>query len=452
MIAHLISIGNELLIGDTVNTNASWLGQFLQDRGVQVTQFHTITDEPEQIKFTIQQALDKADLVISTGGLGPTLDDVTKKSIAELFGVGMRHEKIVEKHIKEFFHRRNLPYSKSNQAQSLIPNNAELLFNATGTAPGMLFTEQGSLLVVLPGVPHEMKHLMTTQVAPRLQDWGSLNIFETRYLKVAGIGESHLIDNWLPNIKSLLNESIDLAFLPSKGQVWLRLTGRGQSREEAISRVNSLSLEIKQRLGNLIYSDEKEDTLDRALGRILTQYGYRLATAESCTGGLMGHMLTETPGSSAYVQGGIIAYNNAIKMSQLGVDAAVIEQKGAVSAEVALQMAKGVAKRMDVECGISSTGVAGPGGGSPEKPVGTVWIGFFTPNQHFAVRAVFSNSRSLNKLQSVITGFEILRRCLLGMDELPYNLQKVYSDSLEQVDQAKKGQSHTLPSEDSMHL
>ena len=166
----------------------------------------------------------------------------------------------------------------------------------------------------------------------------------------------------------------------------------------------------------------------------------------------MGHMLTETPGSSAYVQGGIIAYNNAIKMSQLGVDACVIEQKGAVSAEVALQMAKGVAKRMGVECGISSTGVAGPGGGSPEKPVGTVWIGFFTPNQHFAVRAEFSNSRSLNKLQSVITGFEILRRCLLGMDELPYNLQKVYSDSLEQVDQAKKGQSHTLPSGDSMHL
>ena len=451
MIAHLISIGNELLIGDTVNTNASWLGQFLHDRGVQVTQIHTITDEPEQIKFTIQQALDKADLVISTGGLGPTLDDVTKKSLAELFGVGMRHEKSVEKHIKELFHRRNLPYSKSNQAQSLIPNNAELLFNATGTAPGMLFTEQDSVLVVLPGVPHEMKHIMTTQVAPRLQEWGSLNIFETRYLKVAGIGESHLIDNWLPNIKCILNESIDLAFLPSKGQVCLRLTGRGQSRKEAISRVKSLSLEIEQRLGNLIYSDEKEDTLDRALGRILIQNGYRLATAESCTGGLMGHMLTETPGSSAYMQGGVIAYNNAIKMSQLGVDASVLKQKGAVSAEVALQMAKGVAQLMGVECGISSTGVAGPGGGSPEKPVGTVWIGFFTPTQQFAVRAEFSNSRSLNKLQSVITGFEILRRCLLGIDELPYNLQRVYLDALEPVDQAKKGLSHTLPSRDSLH-
>ncbi len=451
MIAHLISIGNELLIGDTVNTNASWLGQFLHNRGVQVTQVYTITDEPEQIKLTIQQALNKADLVISTGGLGPTLDDVTKKSIAELFDVDMRHEQSVEKHIKELFRRRNLPYSKSNQAQSLIPNNAELLFNASGTAPGMLFTVQDSLLVVLPGIPHEMEHLMTTQIAPRLQDWGSLNIFETRYLKVAGIGESDLIDNWLPNIKSSLNESINLAFLPSSGQVCLRLTGRGKSREEAMIRVHNLSFEIKQRLGNLIYSDEKEDTLDCALGRILTQYGYRLATAESCTGGLMGHMLTETPGSSVYVQGGVIAYNNAIKMSQLGVDASILDQKGAVSAEVALQMAKGVAERMGVECGISSTGVAGPGGGSPEKPIGTVWMGFFTPTQHFAVRAEFSNSRSINKLKSVITAFETLRRCLLGMDELPYNLQKVYPDSLEPVDKAQKGQSHTLSSGDSLN-
>ena len=451
MIAHLISIGNELLMGDTLNTNASWLGQFLHERGVQVTQVYTITDAPEQIKSTIQQTLDKADLVISTGGLGPTLDDVTKKSIAEMFGVGMRHEPSVEEHIKDIFQRRNLPYSPSNHAQALLPENAELLFNSSGTAPGMLFKEQNSLLVVLPGVPHEMKHLMTTQVAPRLQEWGALNSLETRYLKIAGIGESHLADFWLHNIEASLNEFTDLAFLPSPGQVSLRLTGRGLSRKEAESRVDGLRLKIQQQLGDLIYSDEKEGTLDRALGQILSQLGYRLATAESCTGGLMGHLLTESPGSSAYVQGGIIAYDNAVKMNQLGVDASVLEQKGAVCPEVALKMAKGVAERLGVECGISSTGVAGPGGGSPEKPVGTVWLGFYTPAEHFAVRAEFSHSRSFNKLRSVITSFEILRRCLLGMDELPYNLQKVYPASVKRMDQAQNGSADTSTRGDLLH-
>jgi nicotinamide-nucleotide amidase len=165
----------------------------------------------------------------------------------------------------------------------------------------------------------------------------------------------------------------------------------------------------------------------------------------------MGHLLTETPGSSAYVQGGIIAYDNAVKMNQLGVEASVLEQKGAVCAEVALQMAKGVAERLCVECGISSTGVAGPGGGSPGKPVGTVWLGFYTPAEHFAVRAEFSHSRSLNKLRSVITSFEILRRCLLGMDELPYNLQKVYPASVKRMDQAQKGSADTSTRGDLLH-
>ena len=195
----------------------------------------------------------------------------------------------------------------------------------------------------------------------------------------------------------------------------------------------------------------KRGTLEGALGQILSQSGYRLATAESCTGGLMGHLLTETPGSSAYVQGGIIAYDNAVKMNELGVEARILEQKGAVSAEVALQMAKGVAERMGVDCGISSTGVAGPGGGSPDKPVGTVWLGFYTPAEHFAVRAEFSHSRSLNKKRSVITSFEILRRCLLNIEELPYNLQKVYPASSATMNQAQKGAADTSIIGDSLH-
>ena len=315
----------------------------------------------------------------------------------------------------------------------------------------MLFKEQNSLLVVLPGVPHEMKHLITTQVAPRLQEWGGLNVLETRYLKVAGIGESHLADYWLRDIEASLNEYTDLAFLPSTGQVRLRLTARGKSRDEARSRVEELCSKIQYQLGNLIYSNEKEGTLEGALGQILSQSGYRLATAESCTGGLMGHLLTETPGSSAYVQGGIIAYDNAVKMNELGVEARILEQKGAVSAEVALQMAKGVAERLGVDCGISSTGVAGPGGGSLDKPVGTVWLGFYTPAEHFAVRAEFSHSRSINKKRSVITSFEILRRCLLNIEELPYNLQKVYPASSATMNQTQKVAVDTSIRRDSLH-
>lgn len=425
MKAQLISIGNELLMGDTVNTNASWLGQFLHERGIQVDKITTITDRKEAISQAMEEAMGSADMVISTGGLGPTLDDITKKCLAEYFEVGFVHVPEVETHIKSIFKRRNLEYSESNQAQAYIPENAELLFNAAGTAPGMLFREQNTWLIVLPGVPHEMKHIMTQVVAPMLQDLGALDVLETRYLKIAGVGESHLADYWLHDLSQHLKNGLDIAFLPSTGQVSLRITARAHERQQAIQDVEALAEMIRDRLGKLVYSEDKEESLASALGRILQAEKYTIATAESCTGGLMGHLLTETPGSSAYVKGGVISYDNQVKVDHLGVLSSDLETYGAVSAPVALAMAKGVAQRLGTEVGISATGIAGPDGGSVEKPVGTVWLGFFTPSEHFAVRAEFSHNRSLNKLRSAITAFEIARRNLLGMENLPYDLKKI---------------------------
>lgn len=430
MKAQLISIGNELLMGDTVNTNASWLGQFLHERGIQVDKITTITDQKEAISQAMEEAMGSADMVISTGGLGPTLDDITKKCLAEYFEVGFVHVPEVEAHIKSIFKRRNLEYSESNQAQAYIPENAELLFNAAGTAPGMLFREQNTWLIVLPGVPHEMKHIMTQVVAPMLQDLGALDVLETRYLKIAGVGESHLADYWLHDLSQHLKNGLDIAFLPSTGQVSLRITARANERQQAVQDVVSLAEMIRNRLGDLVYTEEKEESLASALGRILETEKYTIATAESCTGGLMGHLLTETPGSSAYVKGGIISYDNQVKVHQLGVMPSDLETHGAVSATVALAMAKGVAQRLGAEVGISATGIAGPDGGSVEKPVGTVWLGFFTPSEHFAVRAEFSHNRSLNKLRSAITAFEIARRNLLGMENLPYDLKKITPESM----------------------
>ncbi len=430
MKAQLISIGNELLMGDTVNTNASWLGQFLYERGIQVQKIQTVTDDKQAITQALVDAMDSAELIISTGGLGPTLDDITKKCLAEYFKVGLVHVPEVEAHIKAIFKRRNLEYSNSNQAQTYIPENATLLFNAAGTAPGMLFQEKNTWLIVLPGVPHEMKHIMSEVVAPKLHNLGALDVLETRYLKIAGVGESHLADFWLSDLSNYLTDGLDIAFLPSTGQVSLRLTARAHEKEEAVQAVESYASLIKERLGGLIYSEDKEESLAAALGRVLQTEKYSIATAESCTGGLMGHLLTETPGSSAYYEGGVISYDNQVKIDHLGVLPADLASHGAVSAPVALAMAKGVAERLGTDIGISATGIAGPDGGSLEKPVGMVWLGFFTPSEHFAVRADFSHNRSLNKVRSAITAFEIARRTLLGMDSVPYELKKITPDML----------------------
>ena len=428
MKAQLISIGNELLIGDTINTNAAWMGQFLNDFGIEVIRVHTISDDHDLIKSTVLKSLEESDLVITTGGLGPTHDDITKTTIAELFEVDLIQDDEVLKYVKELFKSRNIPFSESNTWQAMVPENCEVLFNKAGTAPGMWFHENDCYLAVLPGVPYEMKYLMTRRVSSKLREQSNgIGYIHTEYLKTAGIGESTLSDYVLGDLSSYLNDHVSLAFLPSFGQVTLRITGKGATKEEAVKHSNKLIKFIREKAGTYIYGDQKDHTLSDRVGQLLVDQNKSIATAESCTGGLIANTLTDIPGSSAYVLGGIVSYANSVKQEQLGVLENDLIQFGAVSKSVALQMAKGVAKATGADIGISTTGVAGPGGGTDEKPVGTVWIGFYSKEQHFAVKALFTKDRLVNKQRTTIVALEITRRILSDIEELPYSLTKEFA-------------------------
>jgi len=432
MKAQLISIGNELLIGDTINTNAAWMGHFLNDFGIEVTRVHTISDEKGLIKSTVRKSMQESDLVITTGGLGPTHDDITKTTIAELFEVELVQNEEVLNYVKELFKSRNIPFSESNSWQAMVPGNCEILFNKAGTAPGMWFREYDCFLAVLPGVPYEMKYLMKRKVSSKLREQANgIGYIHTEYLKTAGIGESTLSDYILGDLSEFLNDHVSLAFLPSFGEVTLRITGKGSTKDEATERLSTLIEYIRKKAGKYIYGDQKEHSLSERVGKMLIDQQKTIATAESCTGGLIANTLTDISGSSAYVLGGVVSYSNSVKVNQLDVQESDLDQFGAVSKPVALQMAKGVAKLTGSNIGISTTGVAGPGGGTQEKPVGTVWIGFYSKEGkkeiHFAVKALFTKDRLVNKQRTTIVALEIVRRILSDIQELPYSLTKEFA-------------------------
>lgn len=425
MKAQVISIGNELLIGDTVNTNASWLGEFLTGMGFTVTKIYTISDELSEIKKTITQSMDEADLVICTGGLGPTHDDMTKKAVAELFGVGYKLDKQTLSYIKALFKERNIPFSSSNRSQAEVPENAEVLFNKAGTAPGMLFHE-GNYLAVLPGVPYEMKYLMKKKLASKLRKaFGETGYVYSHYIKTAGIGESTLSDNILGDLSGYFQNGISLAYLPAPGGVTLRLNASGKTEEEAKGHLKDLAEIIYRKAEAYIYGEGKEFSISEAVGELLQEKSWKIAVAESCTGGHISNAFTDVPGSSNYFEGGIISYANRVKIEQLGVSKDHLETVGAVSKEVALQMAIGVADHLDTEIGISTTGIAGPGGGTKEKPVGTVWMGFYQKGgEHFALKAMFTKDRLINKERTKMVLLETVRRVLKGIETMPYDLKK----------------------------
>ena len=424
----IISIGNELLIGDTVNTNASWLGKFLTDQGIEVIRIHTISDDLGLVRNTIGESLAEADLVITTGGLGPTHDDVTKKAVQDLFGAEMTIHKPTLGFIKKIFEKRNIPFSKSNYEQAEVPGNAEVLFNQQGTAPGLWFEENESLLAVLPGVPYEMKELATHKVKAKLDKLtgGNEQRF-SRYILTTGVGESTLSDNVIGNLDSFLNDNLAVAYLPSPQGTRIRISGYGHSEEEVNEHMKPVVDHIYERASELIVGEGKEFTLSEALGNILRERGLTLAVAESCTGGYVADSITNIAGSSDYFMGGMVTYSNRAKMDLLEVPDDVLKKSGAVSKPVALKMARSAASKFGADIGISTTGIAGPGGGTEEKPVGTVWIGYWSEKKHFAVRALFTNDRLINKERSSAVALEIVRRSVLGYEALPYDLKPQFS-------------------------
>jgi len=423
--AHIISIGNELLIGDTVNTNASWIGRFLTEKGFRVDEVLTISDDYESIIASVKWSLDHADLVITTGGLGPTHDDITKKAVAEIFNSEMIPDENVMAHIKEMFRRRGFSFSKSNREQALVPAVCEVLFNNRGTAPGMWFQKEQSFLAVLPGVPHEMKFLMEKRVSVKIFELFSKTEFRSvKYLKTAGITESSLSDEYIGKLNHYIKNNFEIAYLPNPGGVTIRITCNGNSREDSDRKIEKLEKYIYQKAGDFIYGEGRDLSLAEALGRGLTSRNLTLAVAESCTGGYLSNEITNISGCSTYMKGGITAYSNDIKILQLQVPEKDIKEYGAVSKSVALAMAHGVSERFGSDIGVSTTGIAGPGGGSPEKPVGTIWMGFRIQEKQFALKALLTKDRILNKERSSMIVLETLRRVMLNIETMPYDLKQ----------------------------
>lgn len=415
--AHIITIGNELLIGDTVNTNASWLGSKLTESGFSVYKMVSIPDDFDPITVNISQSLKKADLTIVTGGLGPTHDDITKKAVAQLFESELIENERVLNHVKGIFERRGFVFSTSNREQALVPDCCEVLFNKQGTAPGMWFEKDGHYLAVLPGVPYEMKDLMETKVAQKIEDYfPDRDQIITEYFRTAGIPESTLSDT-VGDLDEFTSNGVGVAYLPNPGGVTIRISANSEQK------LVKLRKKLQERAGSYIYGKGKQLNLAEVVGELLVNKNLTIATAESCTGGLLSNEITDIAGSSRYMLGGVVAYSNEVKKSMLGVSQDSLDQYGAVSKAVALQMAKGAAEHLGADMGVSTTGIAGPGGGTEEKPVGLVWMGFWMNGEHFALRSVFTNDRLINKQRTVMVVLESVRRRLLDIESMPYELK-----------------------------
>lgn len=413
MLAELITIGDELLIGQTINTNAAWIGEKLSQAGFRVNRTVVISDDREAILQALSESLGRASLVLITGGLGPTKDDITKKTLCEFFETDLIiHEESLRR-VEAFFQSRGLQMLDMNRHQAEVPRSCKVIPNFRGTANGMWFEKEGKVVVSLPGVPHEMQEMMERDVLQLAMAHFERPPIYHRTILTSGIGESYLAEKISAWEESLETEQIKLAYLPSPGMVKLRLSSySGASLEEVKQRIQRKEEELHAVLGDLIFGYGQE-TLAGVLGRLLVSRGQTLCVAESCTGGYLSHLITSEPGASEYFTGGVVAYTYSIKDHQLGVSGAMLASDGAVNEATALQMASGARERLQTTFAISTTGIAGPTGGTEENPVGTVWVGVAGPDGTFAHRFRFGKSRERIILMSSLAGLDLLRKEIL---------------------------------------
>lgn len=417
MQAEIITIGDELLIGQVVDTNSAWLGSTLGDDGIKVIQITSVQDHAAQIVQAVNDALSRADIVLMTGGLGPTKDDITKKTLAEMFGMKLvRNEQVYEMVGKQLA-LRGIAFTELNQGQALVPDGCTVLPNRNGTAPGMWFERDGKVLISMPGVPFEMKALVKDEVLPRLRKHFALDANVHRTIITFGLAESILADT-IASWEEALPPYLHLAYLPSALCIRLRLSAYEIDRQKAEQEIESQIGKLSKVIPHYIIGSE-DDSLESATGTLLKTRGETLATAESCTGGNIAHRFTAMPGASEYFKGGVVAYSNEVKIALLGVDPESLNRYGAVSQSIAEQMAEGVRRATGATYGISTTGIAGPTGGTPEKPVGTVWMAVATPNGVFSRRMVFGSVRSQNIERASSNCINLLRLQLLGLGDLP---------------------------------
>lgn len=407
--AEIISIGDELLIGQVINTNASWIASELNKNGINVSRITVISDDEEDIYISIKES--KADIIITTGGLGPTNDDITKDVLAKIYNSSLVFHKPTYEHIVELFGLRNYPLTEVNRNQALIPDSCIPLSNINGTAPGMWFEKDNRVVVSLPGVPFEMKTLIVDEVIPRLKEHFKLNAIYHYTVMTTAVGESMLaemISSW----ENQLPKDIKLAYLPQPGIVRLRLSTSDKDISSAKSKIDKQVSALKDIIPDIIfgYNDQK---LEEVVGGMLLNSNFTVSTAESCTGGYIAHLITSIAGSSAYYKGSVVSYSNDVKVDELNVRASDIQNYGAVSKQVVEQMAVGVREKMKTDYSIATSGVAGPDGGTKEKPVGTIWVAVATPEKVVSKMFLLGEHRGRNIRKSALLGLNMLRMELL---------------------------------------
>lgn len=411
MKAEIITIGDEILIGQVVNTNSSWISENLNNIGIKVTQISTIGDDIIQIINALKSTELRADLIIITGGLGPTKDDITKFALCKFFNTKLVFNDSAFQNIKHIFESRNIPVNELNKAQAMLPESCTALNNKFGTAPGLWFEKNGKIFVSLPGVPYEMKFIMEDSVLKILSSKLKNLAIVHKTIMTTGIGESFIAEK-LSGFESDLPEYIKLAYLPKPGIVRLRLSGMGNNKKLLKNELDILSDKIQNILGTYVYGFD-EEKLEKVVGDLLIRNNATLSIAESCTGGYVSHLITSVAGSSKYYKGSLIAYSNEIKMKFLDVDKKILEKHGAVSCEIVTEMASNIRKKYSSTYSIACTGIAGPGGGSNEKPIGTVWIAVGTPKITETKKLQLSDNRERNIERASIAALNLLRLNLM---------------------------------------
>lgn len=410
ILAELLSIGDELLYGQTLDTNSHWMSVELSKIGVKVIRKTTVGDVDSEILKAFAEAEQRADIVLITGGLGPTSDDLTKPCLATYFqcGMAMNEEALAE--VTEFFKSRGRELTELNRLQALLPTACEKITNPIGTAPGMWFDRGSKVFMSMPGVPHEMKRMMTDHVLPRLQQKFALPVIYHKIIRTIGLGESFLaakIEEW----EKALPPHIKLAYLPSLGEVKLRLTGTGSSREQLQHETDALTETLKDRIGQFIYG-YGEEPIEVTIGKMLRARTLTLSIAESCTGGYLSHLITSVPGSSDYFAGSMVPYAYEVKMRQLGVKPEVLEKHGAVSEPTIMEMANIVRAKFNTDIGVATSGIAGPGGATPEKPVGLVWIAYSDKYKTVTRKLQLTQDRGMNIRLASLSVLNLIRQNL----------------------------------------
>jgi len=415
-IVEIITIGDEILIGQIVDTNSAFIGQLLNLNGMSVKQISSVSDNREHILKALDEAKSRADIILITGGLGPTKDDITKKTMCEYFKTTMRFDEGVYQDVATIFASYGKEVSPLNRLQAEVPANCEVIHNYNGTAPCMWFDVDGKIFVSMPGVPYEMKALMKDQVVPKLKERFKFPSIFHKTVLTQGIGESalsELISDWEDTLAAV---DIKLAYLPAPGMVRLRLSTKGNEEALLIKNVDHKIEELKGIISEYIYGyelfGEEKESLAMMVGNLLRDQHKTISTAESCTGGYISHLLTKVAGSSDYYIGSVISYAYEIKETELGVPHDVIQNHGAVSQQVVEQMAKAIRVKYKTDFSISASGIAGPGGGTEGKPVGTVWVAVATPTKVISEKFLFGNNRERNIQKTANAALNMLKKVL----------------------------------------